>query len=168
MPAILRQQRGGLVLSDDPALLQVEVIHAFLTSAYWSRGIPRTVLERAIQHSLCLGVYDNGRQVAFARAITDRATFAYLADVFVQESHRRLGVATWLVRSFLLHPELQGLRRWMLVTADAQELYRSAGFQPVSRPERYMEIHRPHVYEAESATTAADSKESPVAEPTRD
>jgi GNAT superfamily N-acetyltransferase len=127
--------------------LDLDVIHSFLSSSYWARSIPRSVVARALAGSLCFGVYDGDRQVGFARVVTDRATFAYLADVFILESHRRRGLATLLLKAVAAHPDLQGLRRFLLATKDAHGLYEKFGFRPVEKPERYLEIHRPNVYE---------------------
>jgi GNAT superfamily N-acetyltransferase len=118
----------------------------FLAASYWSPGIPQDVLDRAIDGSLSFGLYEGERQIGFARAITDRATFAYVADVYVLEEYRGRGLALWLMETVLAHPELQGLRRWMLLTRDAHPLYRKVGFVDVARPERIMEIARPDVY----------------------
>lgn len=106
-----------MTVSTDPARLDVDLIHEFLAASYWARGIPRSVVERSIRHSLCFGLYDGEQQVGFARVITDYATFAYLADVFVLESHRGCGLAKVLMEAIRSHPDLQGLRRWALVTA---------------------------------------------------
>src|SRR5262249_33805361 len=128
------------------ARLDLEVIHGFLSSSYWSRNIPREVVERAIRNSLCFGVYEDGRQVGFARVVTDQATFAYLADVFILESHRGQGLGTKLVSTIAADPRLQSLRRWVLVTRDAHELYARYGFKPLAAPDRFMELHNPAVY----------------------
>ena len=136
----------GIVVDDDPARLDMDVIHGFLTDAYWSQGIPREVVERAVRNSLCFGLYDGERQVGFARVVTDRATFAYLADVFVLESHRGRGLSKLLVAEILGHPSLQGLRRWVLATRDAHSLYAQYGFKGLAAPERFMELHDPDVY----------------------
>jgi GNAT superfamily N-acetyltransferase len=138
--------RGEYELSDEPARLDVGAIHAFLTSAYWSPGIPRETVARAIANSLAFALYHRGKTIGFARFVTDRATFAYLADVFVVPGHRGLGLATWLVGTALTHPDLSGLRRVMLATRDQHELYARFGFAPLARPERFMEIHDPDVY----------------------
>lgn len=117
-------------VSTDRGRLDVDLIHRFLSEdSYWARGVPRELVERSLEHSLCFGVYADGRQVAFARAITDRSTFAWLADVFVVEEHRGRGVGVLLMESVLSHPELQTLRRWLLATLDAHGLYRRFGFE---------------------------------------
>jgi N-acetylglutamate synthase-like GNAT family acetyltransferase len=140
---------AGIDISTDAARLDVEGIHAFLRESYWSPGIPREVLERAIAHSLCFGAYESGRQVGFARVVTDRATFAWLCDVFVLESHRRRGIADALMAAVKSHPDVQGLRRWSLATRDAHALYRRHGFEPLADAGRAMEIRRPDVYRTE-------------------
>lgn len=134
-------------MSTDPEKFDLDVIHTFLAGSYWARSIPRDVVERAIAGSLCFGAYEGDRQVGFARVITDRATFAYLADVFVLESHRGLGLARMLMDAILGHPDLQGLRRFQLVTKDAHGLYEKFGFRPLADPERHLEIARPGIYE---------------------
>ncbi len=146
--AILEQQRGEFLLSTDPARLNLDVIHRFLTNCYWAKGISREVVAQSIQHSLCFGVYDgSGVQVGFARVVGDFATVAYLGDVFVLESHRGRGLSKWLMECITGHPALQNLRRWILLTRDAHGLYAQFGFTPVKSPERYMELHRPDIYE---------------------
>lgn len=139
--------RGAYRISTDPDRLDLEVIHTFLAQrSYWAEGIPRDVLERSIRGSLPFGVYDGGRQVGFARVITDRATYAYLADVFVLEAHRGRGLSKWLMDCVVSHPDLQGLRRWHLATRDAHGLYARFGFRPLADPSSLMEIRRPDVY----------------------
>lgn len=122
-------------ISTDSQPLDIALVHDFLTNSYWARGIPRETVERSLQHSLCFGVYEGKQQVGFARVLTDRATFAYLADVFVLESHRGRGLARWLMQCILEHPDLKGLRRWALVTRDAHRLYAKVGFRPMSNPD---------------------------------
>ena len=131
--------RDGYRISTEKAELDRAVIHEFLRNSYWAKGIPRDVVDRSIENSLCFGLYDGARLVGFARVISDCATFAYLSDVFVLESHRGKGLATWFMETVLAHPDLQGIRRWMLATADAHGLYRKVGFTALSRPERIME-----------------------------
>jgi GNAT superfamily N-acetyltransferase len=140
---------GDVECSFDTARLDVDLIHGFLSrDAYWSPGVPRTVVERAIANSLCIGAYHERAQVGFARVVTDRATFAYLADVFVVATARGAGVGKRMLEAMFAHPDLQGLRRFMLFTADAQGLYRQFGFTPLARPERGMEIMRADAYAA--------------------
>jgi N-acetylglutamate synthase-like GNAT family acetyltransferase len=136
----------GYRISNDPSLLDRAMIHEFLSRSYWSPGISRALVERAIDHSLCFAVYHEARQVGFARVVTDYASFAYLADVFVLEAHRRRGLARWLVQSILAHPGLATVRRFTLVTRDAQALYKACGFTDLAHPERYLERHLPNAY----------------------
>jgi GNAT superfamily N-acetyltransferase len=138
--------RNGLSISTDPSRLDRSLIHEFLGRSYWAAGIPREVVDRSIEGAMCFGVFDGGSQVGFARVITDRATFAYLADVFVLESHRGRGLATWLMEVIKGHPDLQGLRRWILMTRDAHGLYRKFGFREIADPSRCMEIVDREVY----------------------
>jgi len=129
--------------------MDLHAIHGFLASCYWAKGIPAETLKRAMDNSLCFGVLtDQGEQVAFARMITDRATYAYLADVFVVESHRGLGIAKWLMQTIMAHPALQGLRRITLATRDAHGLYAQFGFKPLANPSMFMEVSKPNVYES--------------------
>lgn len=133
-------------LTSDASRFDVGAIHAFLSTSYWSPGIPRSVVERAIANSLCFGILSAGKQVGFARVVTDRATFAYLADVYVLEEHRGRGLARRLMEAVVGHPDLQGLRRMLLATRDAHALYAKFGFKPLAAPERIMEVHRPDAY----------------------
>ena len=139
---------GEYEITSDKLRLDVVTVHAYLTQSYWSPGVPRTVVERAIEGSLCFGVFHHGKQVGFARAVTDKATFAYLADVFILEPHRGKGLSKRLMEFVFAHPDLQGLRRLMLATKDAHGLYKQFGFTELSNPARFMELHRPHVYKA--------------------
>lgn len=129
-----------IVVSADPSRLDLDVVHGFLTNSYWARGISREVVERALRHSLCFGAFDGRRQVGFARVISDCATFAYVSDVFVLESHRGRGVGKRLMAAVMAHPDLQGLRRWTLFTRDAHGLYRQYGFREARHPDRLMEV----------------------------
>lgn len=138
---------NGYLLSFDKDLLQLKVIHGFLSTSYWSKAIPQEVVAQAIEHSLCLGIYHEGSQVAFTRLITDYTTFAYLCDVFVLEEHRGQGLSKWMLQALQAHPALQRLRRWMLATADAHGLYSQFGFKPLAQPERFMAIHTPGIYQ---------------------
>lgn len=140
-------------ISTDPARLDLGAVHAYLTRSYWSPGIPRAVVERAAANSLCFGLYhraggDDGadRQVGYARVVTDRATFAYLCDVYVLEAHRGRGLSKRLMQAIGAHPDLQGLRRFVLGTKDAHGLYSQFGFTPLANPARMMEILKPDVY----------------------
>jgi N-acetylglutamate synthase-like GNAT family acetyltransferase len=139
-------------ISTDPALLDIAVIHDFLAKSYWSPGIPRSIMERAIRNSLCFGLYCRTEQVGFARVITDKATFAYLADVFVLESHRGKGLSKWLMQVIKAHEGLQGLRRFMLITQDAHGLYQQFEFGALANPSRVMEITRPDIYRQGAAS----------------
>jgi len=150
---IVESRRGEFLISTDPSRLNLDVIHGFLTNCYWAKGVPREVVERSIEHALCFGIYDgSGAQVGFARVISDFATIAYIGDVFVLDTHRGRGLGRWLMESIGQHPALQGLRRWILTTRDAHGLYSQVGFTPVKFPERYMELHDPHVYEIKETT----------------
>ncbi len=133
-------------ITTDPTRLDVEAIHAFLTTSYWSPGIPRATVARAIANSVCFGVLHDGHQVGFARVITDKVTFAYLADVYVLEAHRGQGLVHRLMAAVKQHPDLQGLRRILLATRDAHGLYAKHGFKPLGAPDRMMEIHVPNAY----------------------
>lgn len=138
--------RGEFTVSTEPARIDLDVVHGFLAGSYWATGIPREVVRRSIEHALCFGLYHRDRQVGFARVITDRATFAYLGDVFVLEAYRGQGLAAWLLEVIQAHPELQGLRRWVLLTRDAHALYRKAGWSELAAPDRYMERWFKDVY----------------------
>ncbi len=140
------QASGQYEISTDRGRLDVALIHDFLRSSDWARGIGRAVVERSIEHSLCFGAYLGGRQVGFARVITDFAALAYVADVFVVPEHRGRGISKLLMRAILAHPELQQLRRFLLATRDAHGLYRQFGFQPLAHPEHFMTIHKPDAY----------------------
>lgn len=134
------RERAGLVLSSDSTRMDVDAIHRYLSEeSYWARGIPRDIVARSIAHSLCFGIFDGARQVAFARVVSDRATYAYLCDVYVLEGHRGEGLGRWLMEAIDGHPDLQGLRRWGLVTQDAHGLYAQRGYAALSHPERHME-----------------------------
>lgn len=133
-------------ITSDPGEIDVAAAHRFLTGSYWAPGVPRAVLERAFANSLCFAVYFGDSQVGFARLVTDRATFAYLADVYVLPEHRGKGLSKRLLEAVKAHPDLQGLRRIMLATKDAHGLYVQFGFKPLAAPERFMEIHAPDVY----------------------
>jgi len=139
-------RRGEYLITTDPARVDLAVVHGFLSESYWAKGIPLETVRRAIEHSLNFSVYDGAQQVGFARVITDYATFAYLGDVFVLESHRGRGLSRWLMEVIVAHPELQGFRRWVLLTRDAHGLYEKVGFKKVAAPERYMELWTPDVY----------------------
>ena len=133
-------------ISTDQSRFDIDVIHNFLSNSYWAKNISRALVERSIRHALCFGVFRDGKQVGFARVISDFSTFAYLADVFVLPKHRGQGVSKLLMEVILEHRDLQGLRRFMLATVDAHGLYKQFGFEPLDHPERYMSIHRPNLY----------------------
>jgi len=147
MTAMVVTDAGRFLISTDRAKLDLDVIHRFLTRSYWSEGIPRETIARAIENSLCFGVYNGAEQVGFARVISDFATYAYLADVFILEPYRERGLGKELVATVMAHPELQGLRRWSLGTRDAHGLYAQFGFTALENPSRMMEIANPEVYQ---------------------
>jgi N-acetylglutamate synthase-like GNAT family acetyltransferase len=140
------QMKGEFLISTDRTKLDIEAIHSFLASSYWSKGISRETVARAIENSLCFGIYAGKQQIGFARAISDFATFAYLADVFILETYRGRGLGKWLMEFILQRPQLSGLRRWTLATRDAHGLYALFGFRPLEAPERWMEILDSEVY----------------------
>jgi GNAT superfamily N-acetyltransferase len=138
--------RGEFEVSTDPSRLNIGVVHGYLTRSYWAESIPLAVVERSVRNSLPFGAYRGTDQAGFARVITDMATFAYIADVFVLEEFRGRGLGRLLMECIMSHPGLQGLRRWSLLTRDAHGLYRQFGFAPSGSPERYMEISNPAIY----------------------
>lgn len=134
-------------ISTDKSKLDVDSIHEFLsTKAYWCLNIPKEKVQIAIENSLCFGVYDAGKQVGFARVITDFSTIAYLGDVYVLEEYRGKGLSKWLMETIMNHEDLQGLRRWILLTGDAHELYRQYGWTNIADPTKWMELHDKNVY----------------------
>ncbi len=146
MERVYELRQGSYGISTDPARLDLDVIHGYLSRSYWAEGVPREVVARSLEHSLNFGLYEWERQVGFARVISDRATYAYLADVFVLESHRGRGLGVFLLDAVMGHPELEGLRRFGLVTRDAHGLYDRFGFRPLAEPERHLEIVRADAY----------------------
>ena len=140
-------QRGEFTISTDQARLDMDVIHGFLNTSYWATGRSRETIQRSIENSLAFGVYQGQQQVGFARVITDYATFAWIADVFILDSVRGRGLGKWLMEIIIGHPELQGFRRWVLATKDAHELYRRFRFNELRLPERWMERHDPATQE---------------------
>lgn len=138
--------RGGFRISTDHAAVDLDAVHEFIARSYWAEGIPRDLLARAIAGSIPFSLFDGQSQVGFARVVTDRATFAYLADVYVLETYRGQGLGRWLIETVMAHPELQGLRNFMLATRDAHFLYERVGFTPLRDPERVMQIARPGLY----------------------
>lgn len=158
-PSHHRWHRDGFTIDTDPARIDLDVVHGFLTASYWAEGIPRDVVSRSIDGALNFGIYredggpaggkggrPGGEQVGFARVVTDRATFAWVGDVFVLEPHRGRGLSKWLMECVTAHPDLQGLRRWMLATRDAHALYVRFGFTGLTHPERWMQRWDPEVY----------------------
>jgi GNAT superfamily N-acetyltransferase len=139
-------RRGEYFISTDKSKLDLAVVHGFLTTSYWAAGISLDIMKKSIEHSLSFGVYWGKQQVGFARVITDYATFAYIGDVFILEEFRGRGLSKWLMEVIADHPELQGLRRWLLLTRDAQGLYEKTGFVRPKTPERYMEKHFTDAY----------------------
>ena len=134
-------------VSCDPERLDVALVAEFLaSSSYWAEGIPVATVEKSLQNSLCFALLHNERQIGFARVITDRATFAYLGDVFVLSDYRGRGLSKWLMQCVVNHPDLQNLRRWVLATRDAHGLYQKFGFTELRKPEIFMELHNPGVY----------------------
>lgn len=139
-------QQAEYSVSTDSSRFDIEMIYTFLTNCYWAEGVPRDVVQRSIDHALCFGVFHGEKQVGFARVITDRATYAYIGDVFILESHRGRGLSKQLMQAIMRHPDLQGFRRWSLITNDAHGLYKQFGFTAVADPQRYMELCDPDVY----------------------
>lgn len=138
--------REGFTVSCDPAKLDHAAVAGFLAGSYWAQDIPADTVRRSTQGSLCFALLAGTQQVGFARVISDRTTIAYIGDVFVLPEHRGRGLSKWLMECVLAHPELQNLRRWLLVTRDAHGLYERFGFKPLARPEFFMELHNPRVY----------------------
>ncbi|HTW52870.1 MAG TPA: GNAT family N-acetyltransferase [Stellaceae bacterium] len=155
---IARRNAGGVACEIDTAKdrLDIGLIHDFLSRcSHWARGIPRGTLEKAITRSLCFGLYADGKQIGFARVVSDEATFAYLADVFVIPEHRNAGLGQFLVEAIMAHEPLQGLRRWLLVTSNAASLYRRCGFADLA-PFIYLERFDSEVYATATAEMAAE------------
>jgi GNAT superfamily N-acetyltransferase len=145
--SVLEHRHGHYLISDDPARLDATAIHGYLTRSYWSENIPLETVQRALQHSLCIGAYhEAGGQVGLVRIISDHATYAYLCDVYVLEEHRGHGLSKAMLELTLRHPRLQGLRSWNLRTRDAHGLYAQFGFKPVEQPASYMAQRFPDVY----------------------
>ncbi|WP_316803565.1 GNAT family N-acetyltransferase [Pedobacter nototheniae] len=141
---------NGFVFSDDKALLEVKAIHHYLSKeSYWAKNIPLKTVEKSIENSLCFGVYRDNKQVGFARWVTDRATFAWLCDVYIETDYRGLGLSKKLMSFMIFHPDLQGLRSYRLGTLDAHGLYSQFGFEPIQNPERLMAIVVKNPYSAE-------------------
>jgi GNAT superfamily N-acetyltransferase len=139
--------KDGYTISTETDRQDAKAIHSYLTRSYWAEGIPLHTVARAINHSLCFGLFDPaGQQVGLVRVVTDYTTYAYLCDVFVLEEHRGRGLSKWLMECVMSYPDLQGLRRWFLATKDAHGLYSQFGFQPITSPERFMQIANPDIY----------------------
>lgn len=151
MNTIVEETKNNFIISNDKAKLDIDAIHQYIGGeSYWAQGIPFDVLKKAIDNSMCFGVYDNNKQIGFARMITDYSTFAYLADVYILESYRGKGLSKWLMEFIMNHPDMKGLRRYMLATKDAHGLYLQYGFKPVANPENIMEIRNPDIYKKEN------------------
>lgn len=140
-------RNGEFLISTDKTKLDLNVIRRFLDGSYWAKGRSVETIRRSIENSIAFGVYKDDRQIGFARVITDYATFAWIADVFIIEEFRGRGLSKWLMEVIIGHPELQGFRRWVLATKDAHELYRKFGFVELKKPERWMERHDPNTQE---------------------
>jgi N-acetylglutamate synthase-like GNAT family acetyltransferase len=138
--------KNGFTISTEKEKLDIDVIHSFLNRTYWAEGISKEIIRRSIEGSLCFGLFENDKQVGFARMITDKATFAYLADVFIIEEYQGRGLSKWLMEVIMSHPDLQGLRRMILATKDAHGLYSQFGFTPLINVDRWMHILDPDVY----------------------
>jgi GNAT superfamily N-acetyltransferase len=145
-----RAEKDDYLISTDPSLLKVDTIHRYLSGeSYWAKNIPREIVEKSMENSLCFGIYHDARQIGFARLVTDKATFAYLADVFIVTEHRGLGLSKWLMEVIHAHPELQGLRRWVLGTRDAHGLYEQFGWTVFDEDtrQRFMQKHNKNPYQ---------------------
>ena len=139
---MLHWTRDGFELSTDPARMDLDTVHGFITQSYWGQGRSRETMRLAMANAICFGIFRDGLQVAFARVVTDRAVFAYLADVFVAPAWRGQGLSKWLLEAVEAHPELKGIKRFLLATKDAQGLYAKYGFTVIAEPKVYMERMR--------------------------
>lgn len=139
-------QRDEYTISTDGERIDFPVVHRFLSRSYWAQNIPADVVRRSIENSLCFGLFEADKQIGFARVISDYATFAYLCDVFIMEEYRGRSLSKWLLETILAHPELQGLRRWLLATKDAHGLYSQFGFTALDAPSIFMQRHAPNIY----------------------
>jgi GNAT superfamily N-acetyltransferase len=147
MMQIITVQKDDYLITTDRTKMDIRFIHHFLsTETYWSKGIPLDVVQRAIEHSLNFGIFHRNSQVGYARIVSDFATMCYLGDVFIIPDHRGKGLSKWLIEQIRAHPDLKGLRRWILLTRDAHELYKQFGWRTIAHPDRWMEIHDPNVY----------------------
>jgi N-acetylglutamate synthase-like GNAT family acetyltransferase len=140
-------EKNNYFISTDKSKIDIDYVHEFLSQSYWSPGIPIQVVKKAMKGSLCFGVYYKDVQIGYARMVTDEATFAYMADVFIDENYRGKGLGKWLIEMILAHPHLQGLRRILLATKDAHKLYEQCGFTSINNPERYM-VYNPAAYKS--------------------
>lgn len=138
--------KDGYTITTDKSKIDVNYVHQFLTRSYWAAEISIDIVQQSIAGSICFSVFHQDRQIGFARVITDEATFAYLADVFIDESHRGKGLSKWLMQVIMSYPTFQNFRRFLLATRDAHGLYKQFGFEPMNNPERWMQIHKPDVY----------------------
>ena len=139
--------KNGYLISTDKELIDFDTVHGYLSrDSYWAQQIPAETLKRGIENSICFGVYKEKQQLGFARVISDKATFAYICDVFILPEFRGRGLSKWLIQTIVSHPDLQGLRRWSLATLDAHGLYKQMGFTELSKPGNWMEIYRPDIY----------------------
>lgn len=139
-------KQNNYLVSTDKSKLNIDFIHGYLCRSYWAEDIPKEIVIKSIENSLCFGVYNNNQQVGFARVISDYTTFAYLADVFIIEAERRKGLSKWLMECILKHEELQGLRNFSLLTRDAHKLYEKFGFKALEKPQNYMAIKKDNFY----------------------
>ena len=147
-------KKNNYLISTDKSKIDIDYVHGFLSQSYWSPGVDIQVVKKAMKGSLCFGMYDSskqtlpgGGQVGYARMITDKATFAYLADVFIDKNYQGKGLGKWLIEVILAHPDLRGLRRILLATKDAHKLYEQCGFTSINNPERYM-VYNPTAYKS--------------------
>jgi N-acetylglutamate synthase-like GNAT family acetyltransferase len=144
---LLEYQKNDLIISTDQSKLDFNFIHNHLNKTYWAKGIPMEIVKKSVENSIAYGVYQQEKQIGFARLITDKATFAYLADVLISDGFRGNGFAKWLMDCIIKNPEIQGLRLFLLATQDAHTLYQQFGFKPVAEPKRFMEIFKPDIYQ---------------------
>lgn len=143
----VKAEKGEYLLSTDKSKLDLKMIHEFLsTESHWAKNIPYERVKKSIENSLCFGLYHNDKQIGFARVISDYSTIAYLGDLFILKDHRGKGLSRWMLEVIMNHPDLTGLRRWILVTKDAHDVYQQYGWAMVARPENWMEIHDPDAY----------------------
>ena len=155
----MEQQKGEYLLSTDKSKIDIKAVHNFLSRSYWAEEIPIETVRRSIENSLCFAIYQREMLVGFARVITDFATFAYLADVFILPEHRGKGLSKWLMQIIINYPELQGLRRFTLATKDAHGLYAQFGFTVFDKPERWMHRHDADVYKKKNIEQGTRNEE---------